>query len=115
VAVDRDYLTNGDTLRVYLTVRNTGERAGDEVTQAYVSFPLDGREKPHKLLRGFKRFRLDAGEQKLLSFEIPVSELAFYDPERRSWTIDPGEYRILVGPSADEEHLIGAGFEIRLE
>jgi beta-glucosidase len=115
VAVDRDYLTNGDTLRVYLTVRNTGERAGDEVTQAYISFPLDGREKPHKLLRGFKRFRLDAGEQKLLSFEIPVSELAFYDPERRNWTIDPGEYRILVGPSADEEHLIGAGFEIRLE
>src|ERR1700719_2170309 len=48
---------------VTFTVKNTGSRAGAEVTQIYVAFPAEAGEPPKRLV-GFSKVRLEQGERK---------------------------------------------------
>ena len=53
----------GETLKVSLTVRNTGPSAGQTVVQLYVRDPESSLERPHKELKGFAKVSLPPGER----------------------------------------------------
>ncbi|WP_298578378.1 glycoside hydrolase family 3 C-terminal domain-containing protein [uncultured Luteimonas sp.] len=99
-------------LRVRTEVRNTGERAGDEVAQLYLDFPdLDGV--PRIALRGFQRVTLAPGERRALEFDLDPRALSAVDVEGDRQVM-PGRYRIWVGsgqPGTDGAGQ-GAGFTI---
>lgn len=87
-------------LQATVEVTNTGDRAGDEVVQLYVG-PSDSRiERPVRELKGFKRVSLAPGESATVSLELPVAELAFWDPERGAWEVEEGPYEARVGTSS---------------
>jgi beta-glucosidase len=90
-----------DTIIFAVTVKNTGNREGDEVPQIYVQYPSLERM-PIKELKGFIRTHLLKGEQRHIQFSIPASELQKWDLKLHKWVLYPGDYTISVGSSSQD-------------
>jgi beta-glucosidase len=90
----------GETVRVSLTMRNCGDRAGHEVVQLYVSDRQASVTRPPKELKGFAKVFLEPGETQAVHFDLNERAFAFYDPARRRWLVEAGEFEILVGSSS---------------
>jgi hypothetical protein len=89
-------------------VTNTGNRAGDEVVQLYVSHPGAAAPSPIRELKGYQRIRLEPGERKTVTFGLD-SEGATH--LRSALHLIPGVVEVRVGGSS--QHLPLAGrFEI---
>lgn len=87
----------GDSIRVAVTVENTGRRSGDEVVQLYVSHPRDGRTRvPICSLKGFRRIHLAKGESRVVTFTLAPEDLALVD-EQGSLIEAPGTVSLFVG------------------
>ncbi|EIL91245.1 glycoside hydrolase family 3 protein [Rhodanobacter sp. 115] len=104
--LDRDTLGPSDRMRISLRVKNTGQRAGDEVVQLYLR-PLRA---PHaraiKSLRGFQRISLKPGEERSVSFDIsPQTDLKYYDVAHHAYAVAPGRYQVQVGASSADIRL----------
>jgi len=100
------------SLKVRARVSNTGQMAGEEVVQLYVGFSNSEIDRPVKLLKGFDKIAIEPGESRAVEFQIDLEELAWYDPESKSWKIEEMDYAIFVGPSSDEDNLLKSGFSI---
>ena len=93
---------------VSVDVANTGERAGKEVVQAYVSAPSGSLPKPRQELKGFRKTRLlEPGEVQTLDIEIDVRDLASYSEEEASWVLEAGTYAVHVGTSSRDTEVAG--------
>ena len=94
-------LISRDPLRVSVsvTVRNTGNRDGEEVAQVYVDDVDSSVATPPLLLKDFQRVFLKAGEEKTLDFELDEKAFRLMGLDYR-WTVEPGEFRILAGASS---------------
>ncbi len=90
----------GKPVRVAVRVKNTGERAGKEVVQVYVSDRASSLPRPPKELKGFAKVALRPGESKVVEFVLDERAFAFYDPYEKRWVVEPGEFEILVGSSS---------------
>jgi len=97
----------GGKMTVSAVVQNTGKRDGDEVVQLYVRFPRSAVPRPQQQLKGFKRVHLKKGEKKRVSFELPLQDLAYYDTEKSSWVVEPGDCELGVGASSADIRLKG--------
>lgn len=95
-------LAISDSIRLSVTVSNTGKYDGDEVIQIYVKQPEDSKEKPIKSLIAFERTNFVQGETKNVSFVIPVSRLRHYNPEISDYSVSEGSYEIFIGSSSDD-------------
>jgi beta-glucosidase len=102
----------GDGLRVATEVRNTGDRAGDEVAQLYLDFP-DVEGVPRIALRDFQRVHLVPNERRTIKFELDSRDLSTVtvEGERR---VMQGRYRVFVGSGQPGPEVAGqvAVFEI---
>lgn len=87
---------------VSVTVRNLGERRGDEVVQVYVRDDVASVTRPRRQLAGFRRVSIDAGAAERVDIELSVAELGFYDEARGQHFIEPGTFTLWVGPSSAE-------------
>jgi beta-glucosidase len=85
----------GDTLRVDVTVKNTGARDGDAVAQLYLGFP-NKPGMPLQALRGISRVPLKAGESRQVHFDLSPRDLSSVTPEGER-IVAPGTYSISVG------------------
>ena len=81
-------------------VKNTSDRTGDEVVQLYTREINPSVVRPSRELRGFQRIALQPGEQKTVTFTVPVEKLAFYDDKRHAFVVEPGKYEIQIGASS---------------
>jgi beta-glucosidase len=97
---------SGDAVTVTFRLRNTGSRAGDEVPQLYVRDPVASVARPVMALKGFTRVRLAPGESRMVTLTLDARELRLLD-ENGKWTVEPGEYQLLVGPSSRDIRLRG--------
>jgi beta-glucosidase len=106
--LSRERLTADETLEVSLTVRNAGEREGDEVVQLYVRDVASPLPMPRKQLRGFQRIHLKPGESRQVSFSLaPESDLTYYDEAKKAFTVEPGEFEVQLGTSSQDIRLTG--------
>lgn len=106
-------ISAGGTLVVEADIENVGERAGAEVAQLYVGFAGSGADRPVRELKGFARIHLEPRQTGTARFELPASDLAYYDAGAKRWVIDPGNYYVYVGCSSREEDLpLGARFTV---
>lgn len=107
-----------DELQVAVDVKNTGKCHGTEVVQIYVGSngaagaptemeevdvhgPASRFDRPVKLLKGFRRVDLKAGESKKVEISIPLADLRFYDPLEEKWKLDPS-YTVYAGNSSQD-------------
>ncbi|KAI0839521.1 glycoside hydrolase family 3 protein [Hypoxylon sp. FL0890] len=83
-------------------VTNTGNRTGSTVPQLYVSFPQDTTPEgtPVKVLRGFNKVSLDAGETSIVQFELARRDLSYWDISTKQWVIPEGEFTFMAGFSS---------------
>ncbi len=100
-----DTLSLDGTLKARVAVTNTGQKAGDEVTQLYIQYPAADVPRPVKELKAFKRTSLSPGETKTVELTISVSDLAYYSTADKNWKVALGEYTVRVGPSSNPDDL----------
>jgi beta-glucosidase len=90
-----------DPVEVSVTIRNAGNRVGDEVPQLYVRAVGAPVPMPVRQLRGFERVTLSAGESRTVRFHLtPAQDLSHYDPALHAFVASPGSYDIQVGASS---------------
>ncbi|MFJ6453976.1 glycoside hydrolase family 3 N-terminal domain-containing protein [Paenarthrobacter sp. NPDC091669] len=95
-----------DTVKISLTVTNTGERPGTEVVQLYLSDRFASVSRPVLELAGFRRVDLEPGEKARVDFHLDISQVAFVDADMR-WRVEAGEVEVLVGASSHDVRLAG--------
>ena len=88
--------------KLSVSVKNTGDVAGAEVVQLYISDPECSVERPAKELKGFRKVFLQPGESKTVTFEIPDEALSFFDADAHKWVAEPGEFIAHVGSGSDD-------------
>jgi fibronectin type III domain protein len=89
-------------VKVSVKVKNVGQREGDEVVQVYVHEVSPAVKRPVKQLRGFRREHLGVGEERVVSFLVPASSLAYWDENTHGFVVKPGEFEVMVGASSDD-------------
>ncbi|GCF07525.1 glycoside hydrolase family 3 N-terminal domain-containing protein [Dictyobacter arantiisoli] len=88
-------------IEIAIEVRNSGERAGEEVVQLYGKDVVGSVARPIKSLLGFKRIALAAGESRTVTFTVHPSRLAFHDARMRFVT-EPGDFTFSIGASSSD-------------
>ncbi|MGC2765159.1 MAG: glycoside hydrolase family 3 C-terminal domain-containing protein, partial [Candidatus Acidiferrum sp.] len=85
--------------QVTFTVKNVGGRSGAEIAQVYAQLPSAAGE-PFKRLAAWERIPLAAGESKTVTLPLTSLYLSIFDNQKNNWSLLPGDYKLLVGPSS---------------
>ncbi len=98
----------GEKVTVTACVANTGDRAGKEAVQLYVSVP-DGRlDQPYQTLAAFaKTEEIPAGGEACAALSFSMREIASYDAENEKWILEPGSYILRLGNSSADTQPAG--------
>jgi len=111
--LDKKEIKKSEKIRIQADITNLGERAGEEIVQLYVGFENSKIDRPIKELKGFARIFVLPKETKTVSFELKPEELAYYNPNSKSWEIEEMEYNVYVASSSRKEDLkLKGGFKI---
>jgi beta-glucosidase len=105
--LDAAEYTPGDEIQVSADVKNTGMRAGKEVVQLYVRDVESSLMRPDKELKAFAKVALEPGETKTVTFTLDQGALSFYDPARKGWIAEAGDFELLIGSSSRDIRLTG--------
>jgi len=89
---------------VHFTITNTGSRAGTEIAEVYASLP-QGSNEPWQRLVGWKRVQLSPAESRTVSVTVDTRPLQTFNETSESWSLAPGAYQVMVGPSSDNTPL----------
>ena len=87
------------TLKVSVTVTNTGAREAAEVVQLYVHDEVASVTRPVRTLAGFRRVSLKPGEARTVDFQLTPKELGLYNRDMK-FVVEPGKFRVFVGGSS---------------
>lgn len=104
-------------MRVNVTIKNIGSRAGKEVAQLYVTAPKGNIDKPLKELKAFAKTRtLMPGESETLTMAVSKDDLASFVTDKNAWFTDSGTYTFMIGASSRDimgEAKLNIGYGIR--
>lgn len=90
-----------DKIIINLDIKNSGNLAGKEVAELYLSAPAIKLNKPVMELKGFVKTRLlQPGESQTVTFVLESRSLASFDPVSSSWIADAGKYSVMIGASS---------------
>ncbi|MBW6467488.1 MAG: glycoside hydrolase family 3 C-terminal domain-containing protein, partial [Brevefilum sp.] len=107
LSLSKPEVTDQEILTVEITVRNTGDVAGKEIVQLYVSPVSPTAFRPKLELKGFAKVDLQPGEVKPVTFSLDQRAFAHFSTAISDWQVESGVYRILVGASA--HHILFEG------
>lgn len=86
---------------VRVTVTNTGDKAGKEAVQIYAASPSIKQGRPIQELVAFgKTSLLSPGQKETLTLQIKTRDLAWYDAQTLSWTLEKGQYELRIGANS---------------
>jgi beta-glucosidase len=86
----------GDSVRLSVDVKNSGDLDGEEVVQVYVSCSDAAVPVPIRTLKAFRRISLHKGETKTLNFVLAPDSFAVFNENGEKQTL-PGLFEISVG------------------
>jgi beta-glucosidase len=91
-------------VKVRFKVKNTSQRAGDEVAQLYLSDDVSSVVTPVKQLKKFQRLTLQAGQQQEVTFDLTAEDLMLLNGSLK-WVVEPGTFTLLLGASSEDIRL----------
>lgn len=97
---------DGNIIKVKATVKNIGKVDGDEIIQIYVGSDNKDIYRPVKVLKGFKRVSVKAGEALTAEIDVLIDDIKFYNPESEAWELDES-YTVYIG--TDSKNITVAG------
>lgn len=100
LSIDKKEISDNEGVKVSLKVKNTGDRAGKEIVQLYVSDVESTVARPVKELKGFEKVELQPGEEKTVCFTLGFRAFAYYNTDIKNWHIESGNFEILIGKSS---------------
>lgn len=112
VNVSSKVSANG-VLKASVKVKNIGSRYGKEIVQLYIGEENPLLERPTKELKAFEKVSLAPGETKTVKFEIPVSDLAYFNADTHSWVLDSGHKFTAYFAAASDDVRGTADFIVR--
>ncbi|OEU86690.1 beta-glucosidase [Streptomyces abyssalis] len=95
------------TVEISCTVTNTGERAGTDVVQLYLTDPVAQVTRPWRQLAGFARLELAPGESRRVTFALHTDRTAFTGRDGRR-VVEPGLIEVRIGRSSTDTPLEGS-------
>ncbi|GHC99156.1 glycoside hydrolase family 3 N-terminal domain-containing protein [Zhihengliuella salsuginis] len=107
LSVSAEEIANDGVVTVGATVANTGERDGAEVVQLYIDDHVASVVRPRRLLTGFAKVRLAAGESRRVEFSVHADRTSFTGLDGRR-IVEPGTFGVEVGTSSEDLPLTGA-------
>ncbi len=63
-------------------------------------------ERQKKLLKGFEKVEIKSGASRMVSILVAKDDLRYYDMGEDQWVLEPGTYRVMVGPHSGDEVLL---------
>ena len=99
--VEINELENDIDFTVALELTNVGKAKGAEVVELYINDVDSTVKRPNIELKGFEKIHLEPNETKTVKINLNKKDFAFYNEEKKSWTVESGRFNILVGSSSD--------------
>ena len=101
VKLSKTALAGDEPLVASVNVTNTGDRAGEETVQLYLSQPVASVTRSVEDLRGFQKVRLQPGETKEVTFHITTEDLKFYN-SNLDYDWEPGKFVVKIGSNSSQ-------------
>ncbi len=98
----------GEEISLGARVKNLGVFPGKETVQLYVSQPGEEIAQPRQVLAAFaKTPELQPGESCSLELRFSLRDLAYYDEDDDTWTLEKGVYVLRLGSSSADTRPAG--------
>ena len=97
-------------INISCKIKNTGKIKGDEVVQLYLRDEVSSVTTYTKVLRGFERISLEAGEEQMVHFRLRPQDLGLWD-KNMNFRVEPGKFKVMIGSYSTDIRLHGR-FEI---
>ena len=108
----QDLRVDAESLRVFVTLTNVGDRAGSETAQVYLNDLVSSVLTPVRRLVAFEKVWLDAGESREVMFTLSRDDFSLVLPDERC-VVEPGRFAIFVGGSSKAEELLSAEIDLK--
>lgn len=96
-----------DDHKAVCTVTNTGNRAGAEVVQLYVSGPRDAVFRPKQELKGFRKVYLEPGQSQAVEIPFDSRSFRYWNVRTNAWEQEAGIYTVRLGANSRDIRLEG--------
>ena len=93
--INKEQFNINDSIKISINVKNLSKIDGFETIQLYSSDLYASITPDIKRLRDFKKVKVKAGEKKTITFNLPVSELAFVNSENE-FVVEPGRFNLSI-------------------
>ena len=90
-----------DEIDIITTVKNVGNRQGQEVIQLYIRDEIANRTRPVKQMRGFHKVSLEAGEERNVKFTLRPEDVGYFDSKGKL-QLEAGRIKVMVGSNSEE-------------
>lgn len=104
--LDKVYVKDNN-IYAEVSIKNTGKYKAAQVVQLYVGDVYATVSRPVKELKAFQKILLDIGEERSVSFEIGIKELAYFDMDYDKWIVEEGFYDVYAAVSSAECDIFG--------
>ncbi len=98
--LDKKEIGQNESVNVSVTLKNTGDRDGEEVVQLYLHDVVRSITQPNRQLKGFKKVLIRKGERKTVTITISPDDLKFYNSDL-DFVAEPGKFEIYVGGNSN--------------
>ncbi|HEY0244929.1 MAG TPA: glycoside hydrolase family 3 N-terminal domain-containing protein [Mucilaginibacter sp.] len=102
--VDTNSYRSKGEIAVTFNLKNTGDRAGEEIAQLYIHQELSSVTTYVKKLRGFDRIKLEPQEEKEVKLIMKKDDFSLYNQEMKR-VVEPGWFQIMIGASSEDIRL----------
>ncbi len=93
--LNNDQFNLDDSIKISVNVKNSGNIDGSETIQLYSSDLYASLTPDVKRLRDFEKVEIKAGESKTITFDLPVSELAFANSDNQ-FVVESGKFKLSI-------------------
>ena len=112
VSLQSDQVSENDTLRATVRIKNIGEMDGAEIAQLYIGYANSQVDRPVKVLRDFKKVEIASGSYADVEFNVATEDIKWYNPVTEKWELELMEYEVYVGSSSSMNDLQVTQFKV---